>query len=49
MSLRLSKNKITYLKTEFRLCECCDGDDMELMWTSKNVVVRKVHTWEYPR
>jgi len=48
MSLRLSKNKITYLKTEFRLCECCDGDDMELMWTSKNVVVRKVHTWEFP-
>ena len=44
----MQTNKIIALKTNLRLCECCDGDDMELMWTSKNVVVRKVHTWEFP-
>jgi predicted SAM-dependent methyltransferase len=44
----LQTNKIIALKTDLRLCECCDGDNLELMWTSKNVVVRKVHTWEFP-
>ena len=44
----MQTNKIITLKTDFRLCECCDGDNLELMWTSKNVVVRKVHTWEFP-
>ena len=48
MSQRLSKNKINHLKTEFRLCECCGGGDLELMWTSKSVVVRKINTWEFP-
>jgi predicted SAM-dependent methyltransferase len=48
MSQRLSKNKIIYLKTELRLCECCGGGDLELMWTSKSVVVRKINTWEFP-
>ena len=44
----MQTNKIITLKTELRLCECCDGDDLELMWSSKSVVVRKVHTWEFP-
>ena len=44
----MQTNKIIALKTDLRLCECCDGDDLELMWSSKSVVVRKVHTWEFP-
>jgi predicted SAM-dependent methyltransferase len=44
----LQKNKIITLKTELRLCECCDGDDLELMWSSKSIVVRKMHAWEFP-
>ena len=44
----MQKNNIIILETKLRLCECCDGNDSELMWTSKSVVARNKHTWEFP-
>jgi predicted SAM-dependent methyltransferase len=42
------ENEIICLKTELRLCECCGSEDLELMWSSKSIVVRRLHTWEFP-
>ena len=48
MGQRLQKNKIITFKTESRLCECCGSGDLELMWSSKSTVARKLHIWEFP-
>jgi hypothetical protein len=42
-----SNNKIIKLKTEHRLCQCCGSSDLELVWSNKNIIARKKHTWEF--
>ena len=44
----MTEIKINSLKTELRICECCGGDDLELMWSSKSIIVRRLYTWEFP-
>ena len=44
----MTEIKINSLKTELRTCECCGSNDLELMWSSKSIVVRRLHTWEFP-
>ena len=44
----MTEIKINSLKTELRICECCGSDDLELMWSSKSIVVRRLYTWEFP-
>ena len=45
---RLPKNKIIHLQTEMRLCNCCGGSDLELMWSNKSIIVKSSSTWEFP-
>lgn len=44
----MPENKIIHLKTELRLCDCCGGVDLELMWSNKSIIVRRLNTWEFP-
>ena len=44
----MAENKIIHLKTELRLCGCCGGADLELMWANKSIIVRSLNTWEFP-
>jgi len=44
----LPENKIIHLKTELRLCDCCGGVDLELMWSNKSIIVKRLNTWEFP-
>jgi hypothetical protein len=45
--MSLVKN-IFKLKTEPRVCQCCGGSDLDLIWSNKNIIVRREHTWEFP-
>ena len=44
----MPENKIIHLKTELRLCDCCGGVDLELMWSNKSIIVKRLNTWEFP-
>ncbi len=31
-----------------RTCECCSGNNLEIVWTSQSVVTRATDTWRFP-
>lgn len=42
----LINKKIKKIKTESRVCQCCNGSDLELLWTDKGNIVRRRYIWE---
>lgn len=41
-------SKVLEITLEPRSCECCDGTDVELLWSSQSIVVRASNTWKFP-